>query len=306
MTVASSTSAPSASDAHRSDRLAELLVVDADDQTVDDAVDALDGFFDLLGEDLLAAGVDDLAAASEQDQRSVGVDHREVAGERVADTVDGAEGACRLLLVLEVADRDVAACGDHADLAGAGLDLAVVVGEHLGGGHLLELGGLGVDALHRDLGPHRPLGRSHRVDDDHLFDPLDEIVLDLGREHHARGENQPERRQVVLRPIGLALVDRPDERLGEAVADDGDRGDAVFLDLRQDLVRVEAAALEGDDLAAGAHRDEPAEPAPRAVHERGARDRHHARPLFDGALDEFGHGRRQRRVVRGRPSGSPA
>ena len=56
------------------DRLAESLVVDADDEAVEHAGDALDGLLDLLGEDLLAAGVDHLAAPAEQDQRAVGGD----------------------------------------------------------------------------------------------------------------------------------------------------------------------------------------------------------------------------------------
>ena len=72
ITSASVTAAPGGDRGHGGDGLAETLVVDADDEAVDDAVDALDGLFDLLGEDLLAAGVDDVAAAAEQDQRAVG------------------------------------------------------------------------------------------------------------------------------------------------------------------------------------------------------------------------------------------
>ena len=64
--------APGATRGDGGDRLPERLVVDADHEAVDDAVDALDGFLDLLGEDLLAAGVDHVAAAAEQDQRAVG------------------------------------------------------------------------------------------------------------------------------------------------------------------------------------------------------------------------------------------
>ena len=77
-------SAPGSSGDDGGDGLPEALVVDADDEAVDDAGDALDGLLDLLGEDLLAAGVDDLVAAAEQDQRAVGGDLGHVAGERVA------------------------------------------------------------------------------------------------------------------------------------------------------------------------------------------------------------------------------
>ena len=51
---------------HAHDALAEALVGLAEHQAVVDARDGLDGFLDLLGEDLLAAGVDALRAAPEQ------------------------------------------------------------------------------------------------------------------------------------------------------------------------------------------------------------------------------------------------
>ena len=63
-----------------SDGLAEPFVVDPDDQAIPHARYALDCLLDLFGEDLLAAGVDHLAASAEQDQRAVGGDLGEVAG----------------------------------------------------------------------------------------------------------------------------------------------------------------------------------------------------------------------------------
>ena len=72
MTVASSTvGRPRTARRHRGDRLAELVVVDADDEAVEDAVDALDRLLDLFGEDLLAAGVDAPGCRGRAGQRAV-------------------------------------------------------------------------------------------------------------------------------------------------------------------------------------------------------------------------------------------
>ena len=73
---------------------------------------------DLLGVDLLAARVDALRAAAEQRHRAVELEAGEVAGHRVALAVDLDEGRGRLLRVLVVPERDVAAPGHAADLAG--------------------------------------------------------------------------------------------------------------------------------------------------------------------------------------------
>ena len=66
---------------------------------------ALDRHLDLLGVDLLAAGVDAVGAAAEQRDPVALLDPGEVAGHRVALAVDLEEGRRRLLGVLVVADR---------------------------------------------------------------------------------------------------------------------------------------------------------------------------------------------------------
>ena len=99
-------------------------VVDADDEAVEHSFDSFHCFFDLFGEDLLAAGVNHLAAPSEQDERAVGLDRGEVARERIVLAVDHAEGSSRLVGVLEIAERDVAAGSDQLPFKG---DLGVAV-----------------------------------------------------------------------------------------------------------------------------------------------------------------------------------
>ena len=245
MIVASSTSASAVQRHDGRDRLTEPLVVDADDEAVGHAVDALGGLLDLLGEDLLAAGVDDLVAAAEQDQRAVGGDLGEVAGERVAHAVDDPERPRRLLRILEVSDRHEPAGGDHADLVGSGFDLAAVLGDDLGGRVAGELGGLGGDAAHRDLAADRALGRSDRVDQHQLGDPIEELFFHLGRPHHARRDDHLERRQVVRLAALGRLVERPDSS-GLAIASPTSTINTARLSCggAQHLVAVEAAAGE--------------------------------------------------------------
>src|SRR6185295_19105514 len=77
-----------------------------------------------------AAGVDAHRAAAEQRDRAVGLDRREVAGHGVALAVGGRDPrGLRLLRILVVADRDVAAPGDFADHTRAGFDRLQVVVE---------------------------------------------------------------------------------------------------------------------------------------------------------------------------------
>ena len=81
----------------------------------------LEHLLDLLGEHLLAAGVDAHRAAAEQGERAVGLDRGVVAGDRVALAVDDEERGRRLLRVLVVADRLWPRDRDPADLARARL-----------------------------------------------------------------------------------------------------------------------------------------------------------------------------------------
>ena len=75
-----------------------------------------DGLLDLLGEDLLAAGVDGDRVAAVQLDDAVGGEAGPVAGHGVAGAVDHREGARRLLGVAEVAERHPALLGQPPDL----------------------------------------------------------------------------------------------------------------------------------------------------------------------------------------------
>src|SRR6201995_2069811 len=82
---------------------------------------------DLFRVDLLTAAVDRHRAPAEHRDATVLLDRRVVAGDRVADAIDGLESLRRLRLVLVVADGNVALLGDEAADSGARLDLVAVV-----------------------------------------------------------------------------------------------------------------------------------------------------------------------------------
>ena len=90
--------------------LAPALVRRAHDHGVVDRGVVLERLLDLLGEDLLAAGVDGDRVAAEQAQLAVRVDAGAVARHRVAHAVHHREGLRGLLGVLVVAERHGAAC----------------------------------------------------------------------------------------------------------------------------------------------------------------------------------------------------
>ena len=118
------------------DLLAPSLARAADHHHVEHGRVALEGLLDLLGEHLLAAGVDGDRVAAQELQRPVGEHPGPVAGHRVADAVDHREGAGGLRRVAEVPARHPAGLGEPAELGVAGasrrarsLDSTTLVGE---------------------------------------------------------------------------------------------------------------------------------------------------------------------------------
>src|SRR3954468_4147316 len=93
---------------------------------------ALEGGLDLLGVDLLPAAVDGLRAATQHRDAAVGFHLGVVARNRVAHTVVGAEGFGCLLLVLVVADGNVALLSDDAPNTRTRIGPATVFLEHDG------------------------------------------------------------------------------------------------------------------------------------------------------------------------------
>ena len=100
------------------DPLAPALVGNPDHEHVEHVGMRLQRPFDLFGVDLLAAGVDRHRTAAEQRDAAVGLDRGVVAGDRPALAFDvGDERGRGLLGVAVVAERDVAAAREPADLA---------------------------------------------------------------------------------------------------------------------------------------------------------------------------------------------
>ena len=254
------------------DTLAPSLVGHADDDRVPDVGVRLHRRFDFLGMDLLAARVDRHRPAAEQGDRAVGLDRSEVAGDRPAPALQLDERRRRLLRVLVVTDRHVAAARDLADHPRAGLDPRAVVGEHGG-----VLGGLDRrPALHRRvvLRHHRQpvataLGRADRVGHDQVRQALEEVVLHGRREHRGRARQRDERRQVV---VGPRVVERLDERPAHRVAGDHHDVDLLLADEAPHVVRIEGG--DEHDLVAD-ERSLHQTPLRRAVHQRCDRQHRH-------------------------------
>ena len=112
-----SSTAVTVADAHDGDDLvAPPLARATGDHAVVHAGMALDRRLDLLGEDLLAAGVDRHRVAPVQLDHPVGAQPRPVAGHGVAHAVDHGIRACGLVGIAQVAERQTAALGQPAEL----------------------------------------------------------------------------------------------------------------------------------------------------------------------------------------------
>src|SRR5262245_25509654 len=81
------------------DVLTPARIGDTDDERVENGRMTLQHRLDLFGEDLLAARVDALVAASEHGDRPVGLEDGAIAGNRPARAVVLDEGGSRLLVV---------------------------------------------------------------------------------------------------------------------------------------------------------------------------------------------------------------
>ena len=185
--------------ARRHDRrhpLAEAVVRQADHQRVEHVGVSLQGRLDLLGEDLLAPGVDAHRSAAEQGDGPVGFDGRHVAEERPALAVDVDERLGRLGRVLVVLEGDVATAGETADDAGSGRHDAQVVVEHRVDVAHGEAG-LGVVRLDLDAALVAGLRRAEAVHDEHVGQQGLELALHRGRERRAAGTDHEQLRGVV-------------------------------------------------------------------------------------------------------------
>ena len=205
----------------RPDRFAEALVGHADDGGVGDYGVQLEDLLDLLRVDLLATGVDALAAPAEEAHGAIGIDGRPVTRHRVAHPVDRAERGRRLVRVLVVAERHRAGHRDETGFPGPGHDVDASLGDHP-----RVLGELERRRRRRGFGGRRAGGhadrfrRPQRVDEDQPIVVAQESVLGLLRPHHAGRDDHPQRRDVPATGLG---IEGAQDRSGEGVANDRHR-----------------------------------------------------------------------------------
>ena len=204
-----------------------------------------EGLLHLLGEDLLAPGVDRHRVASQQLDRTVGQQPHPIARHRVADTVDHREGGGRLGGVAQVSQGHAPGLGEPPDLVVAGRQApAAVLRQHHGMG-----AAAGSVALGTSHGLTTGLRRPEDVDDAQRRDPLDQSGLDGGGQHGAARQQEAQVREVVWASVHLVQ-----QRPGERVAHYLQRGHPLALAGGQHVGRVEPGGLIRHDHRAAARR----------------------------------------------------
>ena len=252
------------------DLLPEPRVGHADHDAVEHARVLAQLGFDLVGVDLLAAGVDARGAPTEKLDRAVGVDGRVVARDRVAAPVDSAEGGRGLVGILVVAHRDVAAHGEEPGLAAAGHDVAPgVLLDHADALVHREPGRCNVVVGARAAPRSETLAGAERVDDGDTGEVRKQPTLDRRGEHDPRRRDRSQRRQVPT--VGLAL-EGVEQRAREHIADDGEDGDALARHRIPHVLHVESLTVDQHHRARAGKRRQRGE-QPGAMHERRGRQR---------------------------------
>ena len=203
----------------RDDLVAPTLARPAGDDTVVDRRVGLERRLDLLGEDLLAAGVDrDRVAAVQFDDAAARSSRARSPGHRVADAVDDRIRACglrpgrrgsRVRVGRSFASQPISSSpgastrsrsADSTTLPGV---ISNVPGRRAAAdGHVRHLAA--------------GLRRTETVDDHQRRQMGEQLVLQVRRQRGAAREQDRERRQVV-RPLSVEFVE---QRPGERVADD--------------------------------------------------------------------------------------
>jgi hypothetical protein len=232
--------------------LAEAVVGHAEDQRVEHVGVRLQRALDLLGEDLLAAGVHARVAAAEKGDRAVLLDPRPITGHRVALAVHLGEhlgGLDRVLVVAEgnvSTPRHLAGLSRSADAAGFVDDDDVGTGRDRGTSPVLT-----ARAVQRHAG-EAGLGRADRLGEEHVGQRPGDRVLDRGREQRGGGVEVDQRGRVIV-----ARRQRLHQRPGHRVADDRQRVDPVLLHRGPQRVRVELrhdhGRVPGEQAAEGGH-----------------------------------------------------
>ena len=211
-------------------------------------------------------------------ERAVGIDEGVVAGDRVADAVDGAIGGGRLLLVAVVAEGPDPTHTEHADLARTLRERLPVLVEHDATVADLKHRGLGIVARHRDGGPERAaFARAQHVEQHHLA-PLEERPGSSGAaRHHPRCPRSVAATRGRTGGLRRRRAPGPPQRPCESVAHDDELVDVLGSHEPEHLVGVEPTALEQHDRAALQERRHRQEQR-RAVHQRRAAERDRSAP----------------------------
>ena len=259
---------------HRGHPLAVLLVGHGHHQGVGDRRMCVQGGLDLLGVHLLATGVDALRTAAQEDDAAVGLDGSHVTEDGDPTTVGQCrEGLGGLLLVLVVAERDVADAGDVTDVARAWLDLVqpIIDHHHPVGRRHLQIAVL----VHHDLAVVTRLRRSEVVPQHQIGFHRQHPVTHVLRPDRATGGDGEHRRQI---HVALALLELLHERHPHGVADDQHDVDLLALHLGDDGRRVEVA-LDHQTPAEGEEGEQRVRR--RAVHERSGQQERDGTEILD-------------------------
>ncbi len=247
-----------------------------------------DGGLDLLGEDLLATGVDGHRVPAQQFDAAVGIPAGAVPRDRVSDAVDQREGPRALVGVVEVAQRYQAPLRQPADL---------VVTRRQDAGHGgIDDDGAGVGrepartgaARGGDLTHLRPgLRGSPGVEDAQLRQRGQESLLDAGAEQRPAAADGLQPTEIPAPRIGLQRIG---QRAGERVTHDQDHRHPLPGRQFPDIDGIEMACDRGHHARTPGEDAAERRPLRGAVHQRCARQRPRAAQFRAGHdLLEAGH-----------------
>ena len=231
---------------------------------------------DLLGEDLLATGVDRDRVAFAEGERAVRAGSHPVAGHGVAHAVHLGERLGRLRRVAEVAPRHPTRLGEPPPFVLVGTEHPTPVLRQ----HDRRLGPLEVPS---DLGRRRArsgaliagFARPEEVDDPESRNRLEEARLGIRREDRTPGEQEPERGQVVA----AARLQLSQEGLRERIAHDQQGRDPVAFDRVEHVGGVEPSRVVLDHHGGAPDPSRQHVPVRGTVHERRGRQ-HGQRPAL--------------------------
>ena len=242
----------------------------------------LERFFHFFGEDLLAPGVDALATPSKERDATVRLDGGKVARNDPTPPFELLEALGGLHRILVVAERQAARARNHADLAGAWLDLVAVLVQDRDVITHVERGAAFVAVfIGGSAAKVARLAGTKAVDDHHVGDERFKLLLNARRKDGASRSDHAEVRHVVI--AGPELFN---ERNRHGIADEREGRHLLLGNQRQDALRVEARPVLQHQLSASEVAN-PLSELRRAVYEWGTGKHRDRVPALFGLLDEL-------------------